>query len=354
MPQPKLSKSVQTLQNARNAKAAAAMAEAPSIDALNPTDAERALGTVDAIVEHREQEKQALLARVGVVPQSEPILPVLTQPTASTTEAFTKLDDVLSFLGGRGDAARRERDDARRAELEAQARPLIAQIHASMTSHGALKARWLARVEGIAGQNWGAVFEATPQNLVFDAAVRGNVSPTHRALHRLKAASEFARDTLRSTFGDSQPGQDIDPVNAADAASLVEAILAGGDWLHRGTDTVSPTWGRAFAHLEVWAKRAHGIAEAAREGVERFAAAEAQAKLVLADVMPLAVEPTPPREWLPEMPQRPAPEFEWSGDVRTLSGELAEHAKTLKNFPEPVQPGSVGKGVVAGITGGRS
>jgi hypothetical protein len=96
------------------------------------------------------------------------------------------------------------------------------------------------------------------------------------------------------------------------------------------------------------------IATSAREAIERFKAAEAHARAVLAGIAPEPVAPTPLPDMVPP-PQRRGPDFQWSGDVRTLGEETAAHAEVLRRTPPPIRPGSVGQGkLVDGIAGGKS
>jgi hypothetical protein len=43
------------------------------------------------------------------------------------------------------------------------------------------------------------------------------------------------------------------------------------------------------------------------------------------------------------------PESDWSGDVRTLGEEVAEHDQKLKEYTLPLEFGTIGKGKVVGI-----
>jgi hypothetical protein len=129
----------------------------------------------------------------------------------------------------------------------------------------------------------------------------------------------------------------------------VELILAGDEWLHNGTDAVSQTYLRAFSHLRVWSERATRTAESARIAVEKFQDAEKYAEEMLADVEPPRdVPPTPVREMIALTEPKP-PEFNWSGDVRTLSEEMKAHAEIVAKYPPPIQAGSRGKGKIVGV-----
>jgi hypothetical protein len=304
----------------------------------------------------RTAEKAALMGKRSSKPVAAPATPVAVGGEYVKDRAIEKSDivNVLAFLGSRPDEARKQYDEERRDKLAAEAAPFIETIKSSMTSHGILKKQHHARAEAVANQNWPAVYKATPQRLTWVDNIRDHRDVNKDALWRLEQTAKAAASVLNSTFGDPQPsGGDMDTVSAVQAVTAVENFLKFGGWLHRGTDTISPDWKRAFAHLKVWADRSKAIADAARVAVDRFVAAEENAKAVLAGVEAQVVAPTPTREPLPaelQVPRQP-PAFEWSGDVRSYGDELAAHAEKTKAYQPTIRPGSVGRGQVYGPSG---
>ncbi len=252
-----------------------------NVEDLKPSDAERALGTYDAIVAHREVERASLLARVSGVP-TVPATPLLAVEVAPGTTAA----DIISNLATAARTSDAAATAERHAALNAEARPLVSEARSLATRHGMLRSKHLARVSAVALADWNAVRAATPKNLTMVGDRM--VSPPHDAIWRLSQAARAAYDPLTSTFGDSATsGRDVDPVNMAEVAAAVEQFLDSGELFDNASGVVLPVFRRALSHLRWWIQKSAAIVAAAEEGITRFDAAAKHFEEVMAKVTPV-------------------------------------------------------------------
>jgi hypothetical protein len=200
---------------------------------------------------------------------------------------------ILTDLADAGhDGSDRPRAE-RHAQIEAQVQPLLAEAHALLGEHGALKARHLDRIQDVANTPWADTLRATPQNLTM---VNGRAtSPTHKALNRLRAAAENALPLLRSGFGDVSMGaRDLDPVNLQGIVEAMSNLLASGNVYDAASGAPSQWFRRTRSHLDWHLDRARKLVGSTVEAVKRFDEAVAHVQETLDGIEPRAHEDIPP------------------------------------------------------------
>ncbi len=229
----------------------------------------------------RENEKANLLAQHGAkrIDAPAPLTAVEVKPNTTVASIIAKLANAART----SDAAVTVE---KHAQIEAEARPQIAEARGLLVRHGLLKSKHLTRVATAALADWNAVRLATPANLT-PVADRGLVSLAHEAIGRLEQAARTAYDVLISEFGDSNTsGRDVDPQSLPAIATAVENMLDGRDLFDPATGLVRQTFRRAVSHLTWRLEKGRALVAATEDSVTRFEAAVAHFETTMADVTP--------------------------------------------------------------------
>jgi hypothetical protein len=266
-----------------------------NLEDLNPTDEERALGSYDAIVAHREAEKATMVAKTLDVKPEAPTLPVIQGKT---------IGSILTTLTDAGHAGTTRARAERLAEVRAEVQPLLTEARSLETRHGMLRAKHLARVEEVAGADWSAISAAAASpaylKLVEVGGRKQNVNVAQRAVHRLRTAAVEARAVLSSSMGDNEQGRDIDPTSLSRAAAAVENALAGGD-IDFAPGVLRQSFKRGVSHLRVWIERAQRLVDGTEVAVQRFDEAVEATREIMVGLVVAEAPPRPPASRLPVM-----------------------------------------------------
>jgi hypothetical protein len=140
------------------------------------------------------------------------------------------------------------------------------------------------------------------------------VEVRHRAIRRWAEAAATARVAVSSQLGDTQQGKEIKPANLAYAADQVASALSmratqvfdKDDSTGKIVFVTSAGYKGAVNALQWWITKARGIVVAAEDAVARFADAEDQLRVLMAEIdTPLVVAPPAPKVGLPQLPPPP-------------------------------------------------
>jgi hypothetical protein len=227
-------------------------------------------------------------------------------PTLTAVQTNDTADALVAKFVTKTKEANAARRDERTAEARALEAGMVAEAHTLVTTHGRLNAKHRDRVETASATDFRALLAAVPEDLQYDEAAQRMVSLNHNTIRAYEAAALAARAALRSTFGDSEQGREVDPVNLQRAARDVEDAIVAGRAHDEMLGTLSSHFRRAVMHLDWWVKKSRAIVTATEAAVARFETAEAALKAILAtaDVKP-TVAPAPERMVLPAMPEQP-------------------------------------------------
>ena len=107
--------------------------------------------------------------------------------------------EIITRMAAAARSSDAETGAKKRADLDAELRPLVSEAKGLSTRLGMLQSRHMSRVSAVAHADFAAVRIATPKNLVFENGAL--ISPTHIAIWRLEQA---ATAVPRAQF---QPGR---------------------------------------------------------------------------------------------------------------------------------------------------
>jgi len=320
-----------------------------NVEDLKPTDAERALGSYDDIVAHRERERDALLQSVGATP-------VADEPTVAATTSPEELEQLLddsmaSRLGVFADADRagqQGNDDEVRAMAASEIDPLVSRAHSAATRLGLIIGTHKTHADEIARVDWRAVLRRVPIKATAaprstDAPVNfeaRNVRPDFTSNHeRLVMYSRKAVELATSLAAEHPYFPDL-----ALAVADLEPYRDPSRYLFIAYDFTghrSQGMKRARLHVESHLERAERQVAAVEGLVKQFLAMEAKVKDDLADVGPLeSVPPAPKNITLPRLPDPPR---EYNVSYLTPGWDVRSNMRDPAPEPDPVTVEKVGK-----------
>jgi hypothetical protein len=311
MPQPKLSKSVQSLQEARNQAAAAALADEPQLtpEQVAALEADKA----DTVARLR-----ATSAEMNPTPAPRPSLADLLANAGSAGDKLAALD-----AAERDGQRAVEEDD--RAKAEAMIAPYREKGHAAVTRMGILKAKYGERVAKTAALDLRAVLKRVPPKV----EPGKDYAPNHFAVEAYVRLARELADSFR-TFS---------------AVDFTDAVRSAESYVYRGAS--SPEFVNDIRrHLPWHTKRLVASVAGVDERLARLDQLEAEVAADLAGVELLDAAPDPKPDVLPRLDPTPPRR----GTTSAVEFDPREHPNTWlpKEARDVTRIGPDGEGVRVG------
>jgi phage shock protein A len=271
--------------------------ETAPIEALNPSEYERTLGSFDAIVQHREQEHDAmLLALRGPAAPATGTLEAVPAQTSLANEIAANIRKMSEAEAAQRQAVGEARVGANRSTVA----PLLDRLATAKRGIRALRDEHLTLAAELAAIDVTAFIRRTRA-----IVTPGSSMDSHQRLGLLQRVAQQAVEAMRQDFG-----------TADDAVARMELSMTA--------DPASQEFRSGFTWLERMVRRVEDSFGAATKSLASMMKLQDQVQTDMKAALPVQPEPLPEKVMLPRIENPPAPLGgssipDWAWDVRDIS-----------------------------------